>query len=1069
MLANVMSQADLKELQWAKEGRYQGEWLYQRGRYQLAVSLTKRALAVEEEFLGSEHAETAATRNSLASMYVGLGQYSRALPLFQKSLAINEKILGSEHAETATSISSLAELYSALGQYDKAMPLFQRALGIREKVRGPEHDDTVESLNKLAQLYRDMGKYNQALPLFQRALAIQEKSSAPKDVDIAVILNNLAALYNAIGQYDKALSLYQRTLSISEQVLGSEHANTALTLSNLASVYQVLGQYDKALPLYQRALAINEKAFDPEHEAIASSLNNLALLYVNLGQYDNALPLYQRALTVAEKVLGPEHAATAISLNNLAWLYQTLGQYEKALLLYRRALAIREKAFGPEQADTATILDNLALLYVDRGQYDVALPFYQRALAIYEKAFGSEHEAIANGLNNLALLYVDLGEYDKALPMYQRALAILEKTFGSEHASTASILDNQGELYSALGQFNKALPLYQRALAVREKVFWAEHSDIAKSLQNLAFFHGEQHQSHDALHFFLRGRDVSNRVIARSFPILGEQEKLVFVKKSERGYYGSLSLIQRQLPNDAAAVRAGLDTILSRKAIVFDAQARQQEAIAKSLDPETKKLWNELTSQRVILAKQMQSGAGNLMPEEYQSHLKALQDAISKLESRLAAKSALVAQNLKQRNVTSKEVARVLGEDSVLVEYAKIQDYDWDKKQWTNIWRYLAFVLKGDGSVMLVDLGEASSLDQEIARFLRMVNGQLESSFARQQEATHQLYQRLWHPLVAVVGNTFNVIISPDGMLNLVPFAALQDEKGRYLIEEKKISYITSGRDLTKDAIGIKPSYELFLAAAPQFERFPSYSLMVGSDKPSQTVVRSAGFNMQFTPLPGTSREATQIPPYLGGRKIVRIGNEATEDSVLNALHPRILHLATHGFFLADQPVWAKEPSGVFRAQGGRKVIAIRPNSYENSLLRSGLAFAGANHAAEVKDGRDGLLTALEVSGMDLHGTDLVTLSACETGRGEIITGEGVFGLRRAFALAGASHLMMSLWRVSDKVTAQQMTRFYQLYGKGVEPAAALREAQLSTIAELRGRGVEYPPALWAPFIMQGR
>jgi formylglycine-generating enzyme required for sulfatase activity len=407
------------------------------------------------------------------------------------------------------------------------------------------------------------------------------------------------------------------------------------------------------------------------------------------------------------------------------------------------------------------------------------------------------------------------------------------------------------------------------------------------------------------------------------------------------------------------------------------------------------------------------------------------------------------------------------------VEYTKIQDCDWEHGKWSSSWRYLVFVLHADGKVQLVDLGEAAQLEKSIQSALTPI-GIVGSNVEQQQSATRSLYQQLWQPIATAVGDANKVVFSPDGLLNLVPFAAMQDQNGHYLIESKQISYVTSGRDLTKGDLGIQPETELFLAANPQFDLTGASLKVAANDEPVRGAVRSAGFEMYFSPLPGTAKEAEQIPGYLKGQKVVLTGNAATEESVLNAKRPRVMHLSTHGFFLADQSANSQGTRSITLIKGSGKVNEPHDNTpassagYENPLVRSGLAFAGANHAGEAQGGRDGLLTAMEVSSMDLHGTDLVTLSACETGRGEVKSGEGVFGLRRAFALAGTQHLLMSLWPVSDDVTATQMRTFYQMYGKHTNPAAALRQAQLATIADLRKRNGQAEPALWAPFIVQG-
>jgi len=274
---------------------------------------------------------------------------------------------------------------------------------------------------------------------------------------------------------------------------------------------------------------------------------------------------------------------------------------------------------------------------------------------------------------------------------------------------------------------------------------------------------------------------------------------------------------------------------------------------------------------------------------------------------------------------------------------------------------------------------------------------------------------------------------------------------------------LTTGRDLIGTTDKTRENQTaLFLAANPEYGHQLSPSNTKGS------AVRSRDFRGGFTPLPGTQIEAEKIPDFIMGEeglKTVVTGTNATEAAVREVKSPRILHLATHGFFLNDVKITGPENSR------GMSIISLAKESpgkpYENPLVRSGLAFAGANHAGEVTEGDDGLLTALEISGMNLYGTYLVVLSACETGVGDVKNGEGVFGLRRAFALAGAKNLMMSLWPVSDAVTAKQMIAFYKNLQTRA-PADALREAQLETIKDLRARYGHAPVSLWAPFILQG-
>jgi CHAT domain-containing protein/Flp pilus assembly protein TadD len=864
----------------------------------------------------------------------------------------------------------------------------------------------------------------------------------------------------------------KRTMSWVENVHANHNSlRRADELDARAQQWVKAGKYDQAIPPTKEGLAIRKEVLGEKHPVYADSLNALVELFLFSGDYASALPLCQQALEIRKSVLGEAHPDYATSLNNLAVLYLSMGDYARALPLQRRELEITGKALGEKHADYAKSLNNLAAIHVKMRDYAQALPLLQQALEIRKHALGESHPDYAQSLNNLAVLYDDLGDYAKAIQLYRQAAAI-DRASGEEYAAYAADLNNLALLYIKIGDNAQALPLLQQALEITKKSLGEEHPSYAIRLNNLAGLQGIIGNSAESLALFLRAQSVVNKNIDNIFAIGTEQQKLLFVEQQNGGYFSALSLIHRRFAQDDVALKSALDLVLARKGIVFDAQARQHGAIARSLDPDAKRLWNELSNQRAMLVKLMQNKPAQMSGEDYQRRVVEFQDNIAKQEGQLAARSALVAEEFKQRKITTKEVAQTLGTGRVLIEYAKIRDFDWGHGKWSDIWRYLAFILHADGKIQLVDLGDAYKLESTVQAALKPISI-IGRNADDQQDATRILYQQLWQPVSAAVGDAQRVVFSPDGLLNLVPFAAMQDKDGHYLIESKQISYVTSGRDLTRGDLGFKPESELYLAANPQFDLAAQTG--AGTDDSMHGAVRSAGFDMHFSALPGTAEEARQIPHQLSGKQTVLTGSQATEESVLNIRRPRVMHLATHGFFMADQPGiaalgtrGAEALAGNANSPSGAQAAAL-PKGYENPLVRSGLAFAGANHARDAQDGRDGLLTALEVSSMDLHGTDLVTLSACETGKGEIKSGEGVFGLRRAFALAGTAHLMMSLWPVSDEVTAKQMKTFYELYGKRTAPAAALRQAQLATIAELRSKKGQAEPALWAPFIVQGK
>jgi tetratricopeptide (TPR) repeat protein/CHAT domain-containing protein len=974
-------------------------------------------------------------------------------------LAVLALPYGNSHgADTPGQIYDQVQQLAQQGHYAEAARIGEQLLIKVEEHFGPEHYATANVLNSLGYAYKGMGDYARAKPYYQRALAIREQALGPEHPDTAVSLSNLAMLYDDLGDYASAERLLKRALAIREKVLGPEHPDTALTLNNLGYLYRNTGDYRTAETYYRRALAIDEKMQGPEHPDTANTLSNLAMLYDALRDYARAEPLHKRALHIRQSVLGPEHIDTALSLNNLGAFYDSIGDYPKAADYYQRSLRIVEKTLGPKHHRTASTLNNLGYVYTRMGEYKKAEPYYQRALAIREQVFGPQHIDTAQSLNNLAGLYDKTGDTDKAEDYYQRALAILEQVLGPQHPDIAIPLNNLATLYDSQGKHDKAETYHRRALEIRLQNLGPYHPSTANSLNNLAFTLGAVNRNKEAFALFSRALASQNRIIANMFTVATEAQKLQFVRQSAWGYEGLLSLLSHRLAAEQDKLWAGLDAVLSRKGIVFDAQSRQHEAIAGSLDPATRKLWQDLDARRKALGKLIQAGPGNSSATAYKKRIATLQAEIEQLESALSAKSALVADELNKRRVTAKQLANRLPRDTVLVEFVLIDDYDWGKGQWSGTKRYLAFVLKPGPRLQLLDLGKAAALDSRLEKSLAMLTRPGSTRGKTQLHAAGQLYQQLWSSLSLPVGTPARIIISPDGLLNLVPFGTMRGQDGRYLVEQYEFQYVTSGRDLaTVKKQSAKT--DLFLAANPDFDRSGNTGIP-GKDQGS---FRSRDFRMKFTPLPGTAVEASKVPALLHStRRQVLTGQAATEAAVLAAERPRVLHLATHGFFLPDQLVFSPETG-----RQGTSISARTTDAYENPLVRSGLAFTGANLAAQVHSANDGLLTALEVSGMNLHGTDLVTLSACETGMGEIENGEGVYGLRRAFLLAGARNLLMSLWPVSDAITAKQMLQFYQRYGDGETPAAALRAAQLETIAGLRKQYGVAPPSLWAPFILQ--
>ncbi len=1016
------------------------------------------------------------------------GKYNEAIPIAERVLKIRERLLGQNHSDVATSLNNLAALYVSLGRYSEAEPLYQRALAIKEKALGTSHSSIATSLNNLALLYVSQGRYSEAEPLYQRSLAIREKALGGEHPDVATSLNNLAYLYDSQGRYSKAELLYQRSLAIFETVFGSEHPNVATSLNNLAVFYVSQGRYSEAEPLYQRALAIDQKTLGGEHPDVATSFNNLAELYVSLGRYSEAEPLYQRSLGIYENALGSEHPNVALNLNNLAELYRSQGRYSEAEPLYQRSLAIREKALGGEHPDVATSLNNLATLYDNQKRYSEAEPLYQRSLAIREKALGGEHPNVAISLNNLAALYQNQGRYSQAEPLYQRSATIWQKALGGEHPNVAISLNNLAALYQNQGRYSEAEPLYQRSATIWQKALGGEHPNVAISLNNLAAFYQAQGDLTQSIHFLSQGLEVEEQNLKILLATGSERQKQDSIKTLLGRTYQAVSLHIKNAPNNSEAARLALTTLLRRKGRILDVVTNDLRLLRENITPENQQFLDELQAVRTQLANFIYNKPENLSQEQYRQQVTSLRKKADNLEAELSRRSAEF--RTLSEPVTIEALQEFIPQNAALVELVLYKPYDAKATPGNRFGKphYAAYILKSSGEPQWLDLGEAEPIHK--AAFLRFSLDLKDRGDAERQKTeavknnARKLDKLLMEPIRQNLGDVRHIILSPDAHFNLIPFAALVDENNQYLVENYQITYLTTGRDLVRLQNEYSHRQSPVIFANPNYDQpgepttFPRATNPVGTlhvtSLPERNVTSrrernvtslrernvasiSRDIEMSFKPLPGTAEEANVISALIPNFTLFT-ESKATENAIKQLESPNILHIATHGFFLRNLPRITPDDTSSLSSTNSRP--ATPPQ--ENPLLRSGLALAGFNPRQSGSE--DGVLTALEVANLKLRGTKLVVLSACETGLGKIENGEGVYGLRRAFTLAGAESQLMSLWTVSDAGTKELMIKYYQRLIQNQGRSEALRQTQLEML-----NSSEYQhPYYWAAFIPAG-
>lgn len=988
---------------------------------------------------------------------------------------------------STSEIASLHDTILALwreGRYAEALAPAQRVTELSRRLLGETHPEHALALNNLGRVHHELGNFAAAEPLFQQALAIWRAVQGEQHPDVATVLNNLGSLRQAQGDLAGAEQLLRQSLAIRRAILPEHHPDTASSLNNLALLYQASGNYAAAEPYFRETLESFRAGGATAHPYYASALSNLGGLYRHMGNYAAAEPLLQEALCLRRATLGDRHPDLVPSLTHLAILYCETGHYEAAEALHQEAIALLRACVGDNHPDTATVLHNLATVYYYRGAFARAEPLLRQALAIRRRFLGDHHPEVGMTLGGLAGVAYGQGDLATALQLSQQAVALWRTALGPDHPYVGAALFNLATLALALEKYAEAEPLYREALRIKRASWGEHHPHVIYSLIGVARVCINTGRPREALEALREAAAIDDRTLGQVFSIGSETQRAAVVERIRTNLNEFLALVHFALHDMPEAVAAVCDLVLRRKALGAEALAAQRDAVLGGKYPHLEPQLRELARLRMQIAERTLAGPGPEGPQAHQRQLREETACRDRLEAELARQ--VPEMNLAQqlRAADRHAVAAALPAGSVLVEFIRFDLCDpraptLDGSPRTAPARYAAFVLPAgqpDG-VRMIDLGDADALDRQIAdlrtRIVReaeeaadrdLVRRQREDSVAPSRTRFGLSVRRVvFDRLLPALGGRTRLLLAPDGDLTRLPWEVLPADGGGRLLDRYPISYLGTGRDVLRfrAASTGNPAPPLIIAD-PDFD-LAAHGSSSGAPAPRARDLDSARY--QFGPLPGSRLEGEQIGRLLGVAPW--LGAEALEGRLKQQCHsPRILHLATHGFFLENQ---ARAP-----VAAARDLLPLQPGAEarlagplpENPLVRAGLALAGANtwlrKGPPPAEAEDGLLTAEDVSGLDLLATELVVLSACETGLGEVRTGEGVFGLRRAFVLAGARTLLMSLWKVPDQQTQELMTDFYRRILAGEPRAEALRQAQRALQAKVPD------PYYWGAFICQG-
>lgn len=948
-------------------------------------------------------------------------------------------------------------------------------------VAGESDESLLREAQSKARTHFEQGRFDESIQWAKQALALSVRIHGNEHLVTASAMNTLGKALKKRGDFRGAEAMFRDSLAIRERLLGPVHRDVAISLNNLAVTYQELGDYTRAESLHLRSLAIAEAAVPPHTDLVAASLNNLGNLYGDLGDYVQAERMLTRSVALFEsaQATGPTSAAKeakespsadlAMALGNLAVLYGDMGHFERAEQLHVRGAATMESALGPAHPRLGNLLNNHANLFMRQGRYDKALPLLERSLAIWEGSMGPHHPFVAAAMANLALAHQGLGQLQHAEPLYRRSMEIVEHTLGPAHPGMAIVLEGMAGLRREEGQAAVAEELHERSRAIAEAALGPMHPMVAKSLSGAARAAWSQRDTERAAKYLERAAPIEENNLTHLLVSGSEEQKRAYVETLRSSTDLAISLHLDSGSRDRVTARLAATAVLRRKGRVLDAVIEATGALRQRLDAADQSLLDQLGAIRAERARMALRLQGRMQIEDESSVLELaqlraqgvqLEERQQALEAGISERSSEFRSRLKPAGI--ERVQSALPPDAALVEWVVYRPVDPHAKPLATTGapaRYAAFVLRSQSDPVWVDLGEAEEVDRAVNRLRRALSDPRRSDFASLARSLEALVFAPLRPHLqsTTLQPTKQLLLSPDGLLNLVPFAALQDARHEYLIERFRLSYLGSGRDLLRaQPDSMSGGFGLVLAA-PDFDADLSPALDARGDgsKAPQTRGETLGTHRSaaargerrpptFEPLPETAREAREIEGIVPGMREAT-GWRASKRALQQEHRPPFLHIATHGFF----------------RDSGSDEESVR---LQDSLLRSGLALAGANGAR--RGARDeGIMTALEVAGLDLWGTQLVVLSACDTGVGDVRSGEGVYGLRRALVMAGSQTQVVSLWKIDDEATRALMVAYYRGLMRAQGRAEALRQVQLRFI---KRQAPFNHPYYWAGFIASG-
>lgn len=950
------------------------------------------------------------------------GKYQLALPLAEKAAGLVKATYGEQSEQYAHSLLIVANVYTRNRPGSNPEPVYLRSLEIMKALKLDRQVVYVPYLLGLAAYYVDARQLEKAEPLYPVAATILDSEELGNSSLYAQLLGGRGNFLYQQESYAEAERLFIKAIEIEKNGKREDSADYAIYTGMLGDIYTSMGAFEKAERLLMESIARRKTLYGDQHQNFGYAVLRLAEYYGEVGQFEKGLKLFIQATGILREALGRDHPDFAILITKAAGFAYAAGDPRNAQILYQYSLELTKKAFGDHSREYGSVLNGLALVLLRNKEYTAAQPLFEQAMEISKQTGDKDNLDYAGSLNNLGLLYSQMGLYEKSLPYYVQALAILNTRQAGNYPGFLSCLINLAQAYVNTGQYDKAEPLVISA--------------ASQSIQNL--------------------RNI--------FAILSEKEKndylenIAWLEQMNNSFLYSNKKYAKEL-----AV-SNFNFQLFVKSLALADTHNMMELAGSSNDSSFKRIFTEWKFNRTLLAKKYA-----LPLVKQMAGLSAMEAKTEELEKELTRISAAFQSEKQALHISMQEVQKALQPDEAAIAFVRFRLYT---MEWTDSVIYAAYILRRTDSLpQFVPLCEEKQLGKYFSagageHTIRAIyRSDPIDEDGKPSISGDSLFTLVWKPLMPWLKGIHKINYSPAGLFYKIAFQALPAGDSLLLMDKFELNQFTSIRQLAlnRDSSGATSSIALFGDCVYAADSIELVRNIPPGEKDDRLITVPAGqgeYKGGWRTLEGTADEISGIESLFKAYKINATTYsqfKSTEEQfkALSGNAPAVLHLATHGFFLPDPQKRREE--GLETDNRNAFTQANDP------LLRSGIVLTGANRVwngqPPLKGREDGIVTAYEIAQLDLRQTDLVVLSACQTALGDVKGTEGVFGLQRAFKLAGVKKMLLSLWKVSDTETAELMKLFYTYYLQG-------KTARESFTAAQKDMRRKYSPFYWAAFVL---